>query len=757
LEKKMTLPENEQLVEEGTALVISEPRNDLARILPKHLADLHASGLSDETIKRWGCYSVDYDQKSVLVALGFGHLNPPALLLPILPPDILRATNDVIVKADLPRRDNRGRPAKYEVRPKSRNRIHAPLSIRRLLADPAVPLVITEGAKKSEKAAQEGICAISLSGVCNWRDRIGESAFPTGDFDLFPLGGRRLFLCFDSDAVANKHVQRAENDLAAFLSKRGAHVSVKRIPPAPGGGKVGLDDFLMSHTVEQFWQLSEGSMRFAVADWPDPMPLGTDLPAVEVFSLEFLPASFRPLIEDVSERMQTPLDYAVASAIIGLAGCVNRRALVQPKVEDGSWSVVPNLWGAIIGPPGFMKSPVMRVVTLPLDHIEQTWRHGYAEEIREFEAEKEQAELEHQSWRERYKQAVKRGVTPPIQPDTTLVPPAQKRLILTDCTPEKLHEILSENPAGVLVVRDELSGLLAEMDRPGREGQRAFFLQAWNGDSGFMVDRIGRGSIHVQQVCISLLANIQPSRLRNYLCQVFKEGPKDDGLFPRFQILVWPDTSGQWRSVDRPPNNLALAMAEKIYSRLANLSADDPIRLRFNPDAQELFFDWLGELERKVRDPNALQPPMVAHLAKFRGLMPKLAGLFALADRVADDQELNERVIISLDHARQAAAFCQYLESHARRVYSCVVSPEIRAARELARHVERGDLPEVFTTRIVYFKGWSGLDNPEAARSALTILEDAGWLRRNGPEPSSIGRPCESWTISPKVVPHGRE
>ena len=118
----------------------------------------------------------------------------------------------------------------------------------------------------------------------------------------------------------------------------------------------------------------------------------------------------------------------------------------------------------------------------------------------------------------------------------------------------------------------------------------------------------------------------------------------------------------------------------------------DPIRFRFGADAQELFFVWLGELERELRDPNALQAPMVAHLAKFRGLMPKLAGLFALADRVAGDQELNEGVTITLDHARQAAAFCEYLKSHARRVYSCVISPELRAARELARHIEKGDL-----------------------------------------------------------------
>jgi hypothetical protein len=79
---------------------------------------------------------------------------------------------------------------------------------------------------------------------------------------------------------------------------------------------------------------------------------------------------------------------------------------------------------------------------------------------------------------------------------------------LTDATFEKLHEILAQNPAGVLVIRDELTGWLAELDRLGRKGERAFFLQAWNGDSGFTVDRIGRGSIYVPAVCVSLLGNI---------------------------------------------------------------------------------------------------------------------------------------------------------------------------------------------------------------------------------------------------------
>jgi Protein of unknown function (DUF3987) len=105
-----------------------------------------------------------------------------------------------------------------------------------------------------------------------------------------------------------------------------------------------------------------------------------------------------------------------------------------------------------------MKSPVLRAITLPLSHIEDVWRAEHSEESSEYESAKEQAELRHQAWREDCKRAFKKNQPAPIQPDNSISAPVQKRLVLTDATFEKLHEILSENPGGVLVVRDELTG-----------------------------------------------------------------------------------------------------------------------------------------------------------------------------------------------------------------------------------------------------------------------------------------------------------
>lgn len=485
--------------------------------------------------------------------------------------------------------------------------------------------------------------------------------------------------------------------------------------------------------------------------WPNPASLGDELPPVQNFKLELLPACFRPIVEDISERMQTPLDYAAAAAVVALAGCVGRRAAMQPKAHDDSWSVVPNLWGLIVAPPGFMKTPVLSAVTSPLNHIQSLWRNQDANALAEFEEEKAEATLRKQVWQQQYKHAVKKASGAPPQPDDSLVRPVQRRLVTTDSTFEKLHELLSENPAGVLVIRDELSGWLAGLDREGREGERGFFLQAWSGDMSYTIDRIGRGSIHVPAVCISLLGNIQPTRLRWYLSDSLRGGANDDGLFQRFQVSVWPDPQPQWTRVDRSPNARAIASADQVYSTLANLPFDDPVHLRFATDAQEMFFSWWADLEKKVRGDSGMAPAMIGHLSKYRSLMPTLAALFEMADRVADDESL-DGTDVTLNHAQQAVEFCSYLESHAHRLYSCLISPERRAAGELARHIRRGDLPEIFTTRGVYLNGWSALDTPERVRGALSVLEDAAWLRRGEFQQSPLGgRPSETWFVNPKV------
>jgi hypothetical protein len=114
----------------------------------------------------------------------------------------------------------------------------------------------------------------------------------------------------------------------------------------------------------------------------------------------------------------------------------------------------------------------------------------------------------------------------------------EQRYVTQDATVEKLGELLQENPNGMLLMRDELAGWLSALERPGREGEREFYLEGWNGTGSFTVDRIGRGTLHIPALIISVLGGIQPGKLERYLKEATAGGGGADGLLQRFQERV---------------------------------------------------------------------------------------------------------------------------------------------------------------------------------------------------------------------------
>jgi putative DNA primase/helicase len=599
----------------------------------------------------------------------------------------------------------------------------------------------------------------------------GNSTLYAGWADYFR--GRHIVILPDNDEPGRKHAAA----VAAALLSAAASVRIVELPGLLAKGDV-TDWRDAGGTFERFRELTDAAAPMDAAalselrarwglvedeprhqaraemadDWPKPEPIQSELPPVEAFSEDLLPDSFRPLVADVADRMQVPMDYPAVVMVLCLAGAVNRRAVIQPKANDTGWVIVPNLWGGIIAPPGFMKSPVIQAATRPLNQIQTEWRQEHEAALKDYAREKEEYELRRAAWKEQYKAASKKGNTAPDRPEDEPEEPKLRRLIVNDATFEALHQTMSENPAGILVIRDELTGWWSQLDRAGREGERAFCLQAWNGDTGHTIDRIGRGTIHVEACCMSMLGGIQPGRLRSYMVDALEDGPSNDGLIQRFQLLVWPDTTSEYVEVDREPDAASEMKAARVFRKLVELDTENPARFRFASDAQELFTEWRAELEAKIRG-DELHPALICHLSKYRSLMPTLAVLFHLAEAAAGNGGADA---VTLGHAQQAAAWCEYLESHARRVYSCIVTPQLRAARELADKIKHRKVgtERFFSCRDVYLKGWSGLDSPEAVKQAAEVLQDAGWVRDvcgESSDPLGRGRPSNRYEVNPGV------
>jgi putative DNA primase/helicase len=235
------------------------------------------------------------------------------------------------------------------------------------------------------------------------------------------------------------------------------------------------------------------------------------------------------------------------------------------------------------------------------------------------------------------------------------------------------------------------------------------------------------------------------------MAEALRDGPTNDGLMQRFQVLVYPDPLPEWKNIDRPPNAKAIQEAEKTYRYLVKLGAPQALRLRFAPDGQLLFNAWLEAHENSLHSED-VHPALKSHLTKYRSLMPSLALLFELADE--------GMTAVSLKHAQQAAAFCEHLQEHAHRIYSMVGPATVRSANELAHRLSAGGRHEegFFTAREVYRHGWLKLSTPEEACGAMSILTDAKWIRRDDwadRERRNGGRPTERYLINPKI-PQGK-
>jgi putative DNA primase/helicase len=292
----------------------------------------------------------------------------------------------------------------------------------------------------------------------------------------------------------------------------------------------------------------------------------------------------------------------------------------------------------------------------------------------------------------------------------------------------------------MLFFRDELTGFFSQLDDLGHGGDRQFFMEMWNGYR-YTIDRIGRGTIDADG-CLSMLGGMTPRSLRLYVSDANKTGRLDDGLLQRFQLSVYPDPRS-WKHVDNVPDHDAMACTMATYERLLALDPARPAQFFFDEEALELAIAWQTELEAKVRD-GTLHPALVSHLSKYRSLMPSLALLFELADN-------KSQTTVSLAHAQQAADWCSFLEPHARRIYSPVISSMRQGAAEIGRHLMAGWKREEgqFTVREVYRNGWTGLDSAEMVHDALEILDDAHWVRPVAAKTN--GRPSEAYAINPRL------
>jgi putative DNA primase/helicase len=214
-------------------------------ITDEHMALLTSSAITSDVVTSAGIFSVTCPEDVPEVFREWpGRRSIPGLVFPWH-----GMTGNAVyqLRPDRPVKRADGSEAKY-VFPKG---VELVLSVHplmnRLVHDPEVPLVITEGTKQTLAAVSalvggQDYAVAGIAGCYGWSQR--QQQIPDLRELAHVLRGRTVFLVFDADWTTNRGVWEAANGLTAQLKLHG--ISAIKYVTVPGGRTTGLDDALAS-------------------------------------------------------------------------------------------------------------------------------------------------------------------------------------------------------------------------------------------------------------------------------------------------------------------------------------------------------------------------------------------------------------------------------------------------------------------------------------------------------------------------------
>ena len=527
--------------------------------------------------------------------------------------------------------------------------------------------------------------------------------------------------------------------------------------------------------------------------WADPKPINHTLPPVTSITPDMLPEPLYNYSINTAERLSVPIEFVAAPLVVALGSVIGTKVAIMPKRYD-NWDIVPNLWGAVIGKPSSKKSPSITEAMKPIDNLVSKARADYELNKQEYETQKlindSKAKIAEKELKKladtlasqtddddstdkvtdddlRQKAAF---IADSKKQDDSI--PIPRRHMVGNITMEKLGEIENQNNNGVLQFRDELSGFLASLEKDSEQEQRAFYLSGFNGTGSEMVDRIGRGSLFIENHCLSVMGGIQPDKLEMYLEQTMR-GLGNDGLMQRFQMMVYPDPLPRRKekdiAVDKESRDavyqLFIAADGLFEGKLASYGANEPNEyykrpyFRFADDAYPVFMNWYDALQAKADDTE--HEVIAQHLLKYGRLIPALALIFHLVDCIEIGSRLGG---VSLNALKAAIEWGDMLETHMLRVYSCITDNSYLKASLLANKIlamlkklsdktDKTDwISHGFTARSLKRKNWKGLTDDNAVQTAIDVLIEHDWLDyKEVKSTGQGGRPTERYWINPKL------
>jgi hypothetical protein len=431
---------------------------------------------------------------------------------------------------------------------------------------------------------------------------------------------------------------------------------------------------------------------------PPPLPAG------------LLPAPIEEFAAEEADIMGADPAGLAMAALTVCAAALPDRIKLQVKKHSQHWKESARLWTAVVGGVSAKKTPIMDRATLAIKRID--WDLA----------------REHEAKQEAYDQLTK-------EEQKLHKPPLPVRLVMEDTTIEAAQEAFRGNRDGILKTHDELAGFFGAMERyngKGGNSDRAFYLQSYNGGH-YVVDRVKRGLLRIENLSLTVLGGIQPDTMRKIAADSV-----EDGLIQRIvPIMVRDAEAGK----DEPAGRAGMQY-DILVSSLRNREIPaEP--LQFEDEARAV----REELERKhvklQRYYAGFNRRLAAHIGKYDGLFVRLCLLWHYIEGA------NASAVTARTARRVAEFMHKFLLPHAVTFYTSIlgVSDNHDSVSQVAGYILAKKLTTVSSRDIQRSTGGqSGLKRHEVD-AICDQLESLGWLTRV----QGVRRDSVRWDVNPEV------
>lgn len=332
---------------------------------------------------------------------------------------------------------------------------------------------------------------------------------------------------------------------------------------------------------------------------------------------ELLASRAMEISESVGCDPLVPL-WAGLAAICAVADARTRLQLME------GYQVPPILWLMTIGDPADKKSPGSRPMLSALKQIELNDKARFSRDLLDWEAQEAMYAAAKKAFLDRAASGEHLlDATTPNIPDLPKQPTPLK-ITVNDITSQKLVRHAADRPRGLLCYLDEMNSWVRKLTDKTSGEDRSTWVVSYEGEP-YEMDRVGAGSIHCDNLAVSIYGNIQP--------KVFKEALPAlsmDGLLQRFlPAVLRPNKTRLGEPIPE-----CLSTKSKWDELLESVFSVPEMTYLMSPDAYQAYRSFQMWYEEEKRTERLLQSSEIYMTAfgKLEGTAGRLILIFHLIE-----------------------------------------------------------------------------------------------------------------------------